>query len=127
MGIIFSKDELLNERVIDVTNYGNIKVGIIESGEQSNPLSKQKLKFNNKISELKFFTITESNLIYEFDDKITLKFYKNKEKDIIYNFNYPNLKINFTKQMEDIIIKWYELINKNSNELDEIYNFIKKN
>jgi len=127
MGIIFSKDELLHERVIDVTNYGNIKVGIIESEEQSNPLSKQKLKFNNKISELKFFTITESNLIYEFDDKITLKFYKNKEKDIIYNFNYPNLKINFTKQMDDIIIKWYELINKNSNELDEIYNFIKKN
>jgi hypothetical protein len=127
MGIIFSNNELLHERIIDATNFGNIKVGITESEEKSNPLSKQKIKFNNKISELKFFTKTESNLIYEFDDEITLKFYKNNEGDIIYNFNYPNLKINFTKHMDDIIIKWYDLINQNSSELDEIYNFIKKN
>lgn len=52
-------------------------------------MSKQKLHIQREsFKNLKFFTKSDSNLTYEFDENITLSFY---------NLNYPAKDINKTK------------------------------
>ncbi len=97
MGNKIGCETLIFERVIDGED--GIWLGVNGNHVQNNPMSKQKLHIQGEsFKNLKFFTKSDSNLTYEFDDNITLRFYKNQE-GVYYNLNYPAKKINKTKLM----------------------------
>ncbi len=124
MGNSIGGDRLLFERVIDGEE--GIHVGVSGTEIPGNPLSKQKLCINyDTPKKLNFFVKSQDNLTYEFEDDITLRFYKNNKGDVLYNLIYPEKNINKTKIMNEFVIKNFAKIEFQSEELDQIYNMVK--
>lgn len=123
MGNTITPVTFLSFRTIDKDD--GVFVGIGGDNDIGNPMSKQKLYIrNDSYNKLKFFTKTDTNLIYEFENNITLQFYKNID-GIYYNLKYPKKNINKTKLIDLTIIEYFTKIELCSNELDQIYYFIK--
>jgi len=64
--------------------------------KNDNPLSSQGLLMNEKLYKLLFFEKSTSNLSYEFEKNVCLKFYF-RDGVIIIQLTNPHLKINWTK------------------------------
>ncbi len=125
MGNKIAHESLIFDRVID--GEAGIWVGVNGTEEPNNPMGKQKLCLQNgQYQKLKFFTKTDNNLMYEFENDITLRFYKNPD-GVYYNFKYPSKQIDQTKLMHQVVCSNYKKIGFNSNELDQIYDLINSN
>lgn len=125
MGNKLTYETLMFERVID--GESGLYFGVNGRQDPNIPMSKQKLHIQGEpYKNLKFFTKTDSNLTYEFDDNITLRFYKNQE-GVYYNLNYPAKQINQTKLMHEVVCKHFKKIGFHSNELDQIYDLVNSN
>ncbi len=122
MGNKQTHESLMFDRVID--GESGIWVGVNGTEEPNNPMSKQKLHIQGEpFKKLKFFSKTDTNLTYEFENDITLRFYKNSQ-GIYYNLIHPSKNINETKIMNDIVKRHFKKIGFNSNELDHIYDLV---
>lgn len=78
---------------------------VIFLDKPSNPLSCQGIKFGEKIYRLIYFEKSSSNLSYEFEKGVSLKFYSRSNAIIIKIVN-PRLKI-------DVVKIWPEIYSKN--------------
>lgn len=68
-----------------------------DTANDDNPLTIQGLKMGVKIYRLIFFEKSPSNLTYEFEKGVIMKFYHDNKKVLI-NLHNPKLKINYIKE-----------------------------
>lgn len=119
-------DSLKCKRIID-SNY-NIYIGIVNK-QLNNPLSTQAIKIGNdgKIKRLKKYIQSANSISYEFENDTILTLTR-MNKDILLNIKESDTQKYYIKSMSNIIRNKYKPIKmlNSSNELDEIYNFIKK-
>jgi hypothetical protein len=132
---MFNKKCLSIDRII---GYDPIKITIGVSNEvltlpkrklqpiEYNNFKRQCIKFENdpKLYSLVSYNETKTELHYEFENNIHLKFIK-QNNNILYNIKYGNL--NETVIMTDLFKKLIKKINFNSTELDKIVDFINYN
>ncbi len=125
MGNKISSERLLFDRVIDGEE--QIYIGVNGNKNQDNPMSTQKIHLGDfQYKNLHFFTSTPTNLTYEFEDNVMLRFYKNEKNEVFYNIKCPEKNIDKTKIMNEICVKNFKKIEFHSNEFDKIYDFIVK-
>jgi len=126
--LMYDENDFLKcERIID-SDY-NIYIGIVNK-QLNNPLSTQAIKIGNdgKIKRLKKYIQSANSISYEFENDTILTLTR-MNTDILINIKESDTQKYYIKSMSNIIRNKYKPIKmlNSSNELDEIYNFIKKN
>jgi hypothetical protein len=125
MGLTISQLETLKaERIIDNEN-GGIFVGIINP-LPTNPLTSQAIRFGqNELARLETFESSNTNLTYNFERNIKLKFIKTPSGSIVISYYNPELNLHEMKEWNHKQF-WKNLSwGSASTKLDEIGELIK--
>lgn len=122
-----TKNHLLVDRLIAAecdflphseTTERNIRVGIMGSIDSQNPMENQAIRIGGGPAyRLKRFVESPEQLIYMFDQDVTLTLMKNNEA-LMYNLKTPTL--DETRELDPLVVNFFKPIGMVSHELDKI-------
>lgn len=114
----------LIHRIIDANcNNKSLMIGLYNNSRQGLMLRDENIKEKAGIKQLMSSVKNENGLEYRFEDNYKLTFTKDSNKNkLIYSLQTPNETV--TKEMADVIVKYYKKIDLDSAELDMIATLI---
>jgi hypothetical protein len=116
-----TNNRFIIDRLLDNDCNGKVlAIGIKANYNPNNILGSQGIRIGDSgdINSLVSFIKTDNNLVYNFENNVSLVLYKNRSGKIIYSLKSGDQVI--VKEINDIIVKMYKPISMDSLELDSI-------